>query len=292
MAKPTESNIYGYNASKAAANTFAVLNFLLLLAHAYLSIYLPCRKKTVYKHRYTIPLFVACVLATSGYSVRIASIHQPSDVALYATSSSYVVLSPIFVCATLYWQLAYMIMLLLPTKPPTSIHTPPPRKSPQYLYKIPPRFLGRLFIASDITSFLTQASGSGIASSGNWEGNLKDIGTNVLIAGLVLQLVTFTFYLVFLGTLVRRIKTTPTATCTPNARMVFIGIFIAAVFVQVRSTCKSHFVPQFLPDTTCPQPKINISAGVYTDPHHFQTHRVRTRYRRLPLLARMVSVRL
>jgi hypothetical protein len=231
MAKPTEFNIYGYDASKAAANTFAVLNFLLLIAHAYLSIYLPCRKKCVYKHRYTIPLFVACILATSGYSVRIASVHEPSNISLYATSSSYVVLSPIFVCATLYWQLAYMIMLLLPAKPSSGARTS--RKLPQYLFKIPPRFLGRLFIASDITSFLTQASGSGIASSGNWEGNLKDIGTNVLIAGLVLQLVTFTLYLVFLGTLVRRIKTTPEASCSPSERMVFIGIFIAAIFVQV-----------------------------------------------------------
>ncbi|EED13336.1 RTA1 domain protein, putative [Talaromyces stipitatus ATCC 10500] len=44
--------------------------------------------------------------------------------------------------------------------------------------------------------FLTQASGSGIASSNNWTGSSKDAGIGVLIGGLVLQLVTFVLFLV------------------------------------------------------------------------------------------------
>ena len=53
-----------------------------------------------------------------------------------------------------------------------------------------------MFVTSDVVSFLTQAAGSGIASSNDWTGKEKDVGVGVLIAGLVLQLVTFGFFLV------------------------------------------------------------------------------------------------
>jgi hypothetical protein len=37
-------------------------------------------------------------------------------------------------------------------------------------------------------------SGSGIASSNNWEGDIVHIGTNVLIVGLATQVATFIFF--------------------------------------------------------------------------------------------------
>ncbi|ETN47152.1 uncharacterized protein HMPREF1541_01343 [Cyphellophora europaea CBS 101466] len=221
MGQPTEDNIYGYDASQAAAIVFSVLNSILLFYHSYLCFYRPCRSR--YKHRYTIPLFVACVLATAGYSIRVVSVDQPDDVSLYATSSSYVVISPIFVCATLYWQLKYLILLLLPKGP----H--------QRLFGINPLWVGRIFITSDILSFLTQGSGSGIASSGNWEGNQKDIGEGVLIGGLTLQLLTFTVYLIFMFKLVHRVHALPETSFPADVRKVLTGVWIAATFVQIRT---------------------------------------------------------
>ena len=124
-------------------------------------------------------------------------------------------------CASLYWLMKYLILLLLPQGP----H--------QRFFGINPLWLGRIFISSDITSFLTQGAGSGIASSGNWEGNTKDIGVNVLLTGLALQLATFTFYIVFMWRLVCRVRAVPEASFPEGARKVLTGVWIAAACVQV-----------------------------------------------------------
>jgi hypothetical protein len=62
------------------------------------------------------------------------------------------------------------------------------------IYGFSTRKLTRIFISADIISFLIQVSGSGIASSGNWEGSNATLGQNVLIAGLATQLATFLFF--------------------------------------------------------------------------------------------------
>jgi hypothetical protein len=224
MGLPTAENIYGYDASLTAAIVFSVLNSILLGNHAYLCIWRCCRRHGLhYRHRYTICLFVASLFATVGYTTRCSSVNDPSSIGLYATSGSYIVLSPIFVCATLYWQLKYLILLLLPSGPQ------------QRILGLNPLWLGRVFITSDILSFLTQGAGSGIASSGNWEGSEKDIGEGVLIGGLSLQLVTFSTYLVFLFRMVHRVHASPELSFPQGVRQVLAGTFIAAAMVQVCS---------------------------------------------------------
>jgi hypothetical protein len=74
----------------------------------------------------------------------------------------------------------------------------------QKFFGIPPHLLAKIFVTSDVISFLTQASGSGIASSGNWEGSTLDVGENVLIGGLALQVATFAFFMLVVASLHRR----------------------------------------------------------------------------------------
>jgi len=45
---------------------------------------------------------------------------------------------------------------------------------------------------------MLQGGGSAIATSGNWEGKSKEVGQNVLIVGLAMQLATFTIHMVVL----------------------------------------------------------------------------------------------
>ena len=255
MAQPTIDNIYPYKPSLAAAAVFTGLYAVWLIWHTYLAFWLP--RSQTYKHRYTIPLFVATLLSTAGYLVRIISCNNLSSIPLYATSASYIVIAPIFVCATLYLLLKYLVNLCLPTGPD------------QVLFRINPRWLGRIFICSDVFSFLTQAAGSGIASSGNWEGNTKDIGVNILLVGLALQLGTFTFYLGFLWRFVCRVRKVEEAGFNPCVRKVLTGIWIASAFVQVSN-------PPYLPLSLMLMP---------TDADHIPYDRIRPWDQRVSLRA-------
>ncbi|KIX03102.1 uncharacterized protein Z518_06652 [Rhinocladiella mackenziei CBS 650.93] len=215
-------HLYFYSPSTAAAVVFSVLYLLLTVWHAYIN-FIHARHQAI-KHKYTIPLFVAALISTAGWSVRIASINNDSSIPLYAVSASYIVISPIFVCATLYLLLTRLIRASLPET-----------NGQQIFFRISPRWLGRVFITSDIFSFLTQCSGSGIASSGNWEGDLKDVGTNVLLVGLALQLATFSVFLVVMARFVGRIRASKDAGFNPCVKKVILGAWIASLFVQIRS---------------------------------------------------------
>ncbi|KIY03515.1 uncharacterized protein Z520_00206 [Fonsecaea multimorphosa CBS 102226] len=228
----SDLNLYFYTPSTAAAVIFSVLYFLLTLWHGYINFI--ATRRLAYKHKYTIPLFVACVISTAGWSIRNASIHNLSSIPLYAVSASYIVISPIFVCASLYLLLTRLIRTNLTAD------------KQQVLFHIPPRWLSRVFITSDVFSFLTQCSGSGIASSGNWEGDLKTVGTNVLLVGLSLQLATFTVFLVVLGKFVTRARVSSSCRAKdagaadaggldPSVRKVVWAVWIAGFWVQVRS---------------------------------------------------------
>lgn len=216
----SEIDLYFYNPSVALAVVFSVLYLALSGYHLYVSI-VYARKQRI-KHRFTIPLLIAAVIATAGWGVRIASVTNRSSIPLYAISSSYIVISPIFVCATLYILLTRVIRYSLP------------EGRLQRFAGISPRWLGRLFITSDVTSFMTQAGGSGVASGGNWEGNSKDIGINILLVGLALQLATFSLFMFTLWRYMCRVRANPgVAGFDRSVKKVLLGVWVASVFIQV-----------------------------------------------------------
>lgn len=100
-------------------------------------------------------------------------------------------IGPLFLAASNYLLLGRLLLCVLLSDTPSQI----PK-----IYHISATKITKIFVGCDILSFLIQLSGSGIASSKNWEGNTKDVGVNVLIVGLVTQLITI---LAFLGILVR-----------------------------------------------------------------------------------------
>ncbi|RMZ84027.1 hypothetical protein DV737_g1303, partial [Chaetothyriales sp. CBS 132003] len=189
VAESDNDSIYFYNPSLAAAAIFTSLYFVLVIIHLYFSLIYPGVKKPPYKHRYTINLFIATVISTFGYVVHIASVNDTSNVGLYATSATLIVVSPIFVCASLYLLLKHFIRFYIKSL----------AEQKAVLFGIDPKWLGRIFITSDVFSFLMQGSGSGIAASRDWEGSNKDAGVNVLIAGLAMQLATITLFDRFIG---------------------------------------------------------------------------------------------
>lgn len=218
MGLPTASDLYSYDPSNAAAILFNVLYSVLIGPHFVMSCW-RCRSRPM-KHRYTVCLLIAAIISTAGYSIRVASVNHRGNVTLYATSSSFIVISPIFVCATLYLLLARMIELFLPVRHQT-------------FFTFSPRLLGKLFISSDVMSFMTQGAGSGIAASGNWQGSLRTIGIDVLLVGLVLQLATFTFFLLVSWRFVCRVRTVVGECFESNLKKMLTGAGIAAILVEV-----------------------------------------------------------
>lgn len=94
-------SIYFYNPSLAAAILFAILYLFPLITHCYMLVIPPYRGK-YQRIGYYILILIGTCWETAAYCVRAASTQQPWIIGLFATSSSLVVIAPVFICASLY----------------------------------------------------------------------------------------------------------------------------------------------------------------------------------------------
>ncbi|KAF2742563.1 RTA1-domain-containing protein [Sporormia fimetaria CBS 119925] len=170
-----ENSIYSYTPSFPLAIVVAILYAIPTLLLAY---------QTLIKYHswFFLCVLVGSMFEVAGYGVRAASTRKTSDIPLYASSSTLIVLAPVFIAAGNYLLIGRLIRAVLPD-------------SRHRIFFIPARLITKIFVAFDILSFLVQCSGTSIAATASWVGSQADVGTNVLIGGLGLQVVTFVWFL-------------------------------------------------------------------------------------------------
>ncbi|EER27519.1 hypothetical protein CPC735_028550 [Coccidioides posadasii C735 delta SOWgp] len=221
----SSGSIYFYDPSLPASILFTILYAFPAAFLFYTTIIGPRTGK--YGHAgYFVPLCIGAAMEVAAYADRCASVKQPGSIPLYAVSSSLVVIAPVFICASLYMLMGRLIRAGIPEA-----------KGQQQVFGIAPRWLPRIFVASDIISFLTQVSGSAIASAGDWEGSEKGAGTNVLIGGLALQLATFSMFLAIVVRFHRRVHALRHQV-DDNLKKVLLGLYVAGFFIWVCVTAK------------------------------------------------------
>ncbi|DAA77454.1 TPA_exp: putative RTA1 domain protein [Trichophyton benhamiae CBS 112371] len=217
-----DQSLYFYKASLPAAAVFAVLNAIPAAFLFFTTIIGP--KTGKYRNAsFFIPLCIGGLMEVLAYIVRCISIKMDRVIALYAVSSSLIVVAPVLVCASLYLLVGRLVRAGLPSS-----------GNQQRILGINPWWLPRIFVTSDILSFLTQASGSGIAASGNWEGSTKTTGENVLKGGLALQLITFTLFLALVARFHSRANAVAKGGIDSGVFKVLLGLYISGFFIEVR----------------------------------------------------------
>lgn len=138
----------------------------------------------------------------------------------FVMTLTYTVLAPVLIAAGNYLLISRLILAVLPP-------------SRHRILKIPGRRLTPIFVGCDIIAFLIQGSGSGIASSDNWQGEMERIGVKVLIAGLSFQLVAFTLFLCVF----RRFHVLADSMAVDSApkgwQKVVLSVYISSILIMV-----------------------------------------------------------
>lgn len=147
-------------------------------------------------------------------------------------SSTLIIIAPVFVAAGNYLLIGRLIRAVLSS-------------DKHRVFLISARYITKTFVGFDILSFLIQASGSGIAGSGSWEGDEAKIGTNVLIGGLGTQVATFVWFL----SIVLRFWHHTKLHIRPDAPVgwfrVFQAILVSSFLILVSSRSSSLYVIEF-----------------------------------------------
>ncbi|RYP49562.1 hypothetical protein DL768_004764 [Monosporascus sp. mg162] len=112
---------------------------------------------TVFKHRawYLICVPIGGAFEVVGYALRSYSTQHHLDIGTFATSTSLIVLAPVFVAAGNYLLIGRLIRAVLPL-------------SRHRIFKVPVRFLTRIYVTFDIICLVVQSSGSSLASAYSW----------------------------------------------------------------------------------------------------------------------------
>lgn len=145
----------------------------------------------------------------------------------FVMTLTYTVLAPVLIAAGNYLLISRLILAVLPP-------------SRHQILKIPGRRLTPIFVGCDIVAFLIQGSGSGIASSDNWQGEMERIGVKVLIAGLSFQLVAFTLFLCVF----RRFHVLASRMAVDSApkgwQKVVLSVYISSILIMVSPHVVNH----------------------------------------------------
>ncbi|KAL0941736.1 RTA1 domain containing protein (7-aminocholesterol resistance protein) [Colletotrichum truncatum] len=179
---------------------------------------------TVIRYRawFFLAVVVGAAVEVAAYSVRCYSVKNQTQVTPFVLTLTWTVLAPVLVAAGNYLLIGRLIRAVLPP----SHHT---------VFKLPARFLTRLYVSCDILSFFVQGGGSGVASSDNWTGNTGRIGTYILIGGLSFQAFAFGTYLCVLvrfHVLARRMEVED---APAGWRLVLKGVYTSSSLIMLRS---------------------------------------------------------
>lgn len=159
---PVEGTIYGYYPSIAANSFFTAFFGLCFLIQLVLGI----RYKT---WTYLIALALGCLGEAIGYVGRILLYNNPYDSVGFQIQICCLIISPAFVSAGMYLTLKHAVIVF-----------------GESWSRFKPDLYTYVFIAGDLVSLILQGAGGGIAATSD-PGELQDIGTDLMIAGVIFQ---------------------------------------------------------------------------------------------------------
>ncbi|KAI9334013.1 RTA1 like protein-domain-containing protein [Obelidium mucronatum] len=158
---------FGMHPNTNLAIMGATVFALLFLTHAILAI--------IYKTKYMIAATIGCALETIGYSLRILAIDDPFSTPKFSVQVVLIIIAPILMAATQYVMLEKIIHYSYPEASPVK-HT----------------LITKVFVVSDVVTFFVQAGGSIIFNS---HPEKTELGVQVLMVGLCIQMVSFAVFL-------------------------------------------------------------------------------------------------
>ncbi|KAJ5746542.1 hypothetical protein N7520_011724 [Penicillium odoratum] len=207
--------LYNYDPSPSAAIAFAVI-FGLSVAF---QIWQVIRKRSWF----FIPFVIGGLFETIGYAARYYSAKQSPDWTTmpYVIQELFLLLAPSFFAASIYMILGRIIRLL--NGESNSI--------------IRPTWLTKIFVTGDVLSFLMQSSGGGMLATAKTTSSVN-LGENIIVGGLFVQVVSFGIFIIVSIIFHRRMLATPMHALVksriPWTRYMKV-LYVASALIMIRS---------------------------------------------------------
>ncbi|KAJ4376409.1 hypothetical protein N0V83_001692 [Neocucurbitaria cava] len=171
---PVEGTLYGYYPSIGANAFFAAFFGLCLVVQLILGI----RYKT---WTYMIALGLGCLGELIGYIGRIMLWNNPFSSLGFQIQICCLIISPAFISGGIYLTLKHVVI-----------------NFGESWSRLRPAWYTYIFITGDIFSLVLQGAGGGIAATADAGSSMQDVGTDLMIAGVIFQVVILSVFGYFL----------------------------------------------------------------------------------------------
>ncbi|KAL4879317.1 RTA1 like protein [Aspergillus karnatakaensis] len=209
--------LFRYTPKLAPAGIFLGLFLLTTLYHTY----------QIYKKRawYFTAFVAGGIFQIIGYGARLAAHSNTESIPIYSIHTILVLLAPPLYAASIYMVLGRLISFLHAEK----------------LSLVSIKWMTKIFVTGDVIAFVMQAAGGGIMASGTIDS--YELGENITVGGLAVQLAFFSVFIVTCGVFHYRVRANPTQkvielSAKRDARSwetVLLGLYLASVLILVRS---------------------------------------------------------
>lgn len=170
-----QDSIYGYFPSLPANAFFLALFIILLVAQIYLGI----------KYRtwtFAFALSCGCLVEAVGYVGRLMLHHNPFSNDGFTMQICCLIMGPAWLAMGIYLTLKHVVKAF----------------GPQYSY-LKPKYYTWLFIGGDCLSLTLQAVGGGLSAGADDNLSQLNLGSNIAIAGIIMQVVTLAIFACLAG---------------------------------------------------------------------------------------------
>ncbi|KAJ4247523.1 hypothetical protein NW762_013202 [Fusarium torreyae] len=206
---------YNYEPSLVAAVIFVIIFVVTTLFHLW--------QMFRYRTWYFIPFLIGCLFEAFGYVGRALSAHEAPDYTKnpYIMQSILLLLGPALLAASIYMILGRLITLL----------------DADHLSIIRTNWLTKVFVIGDVLSFFAQSGGGGMLATAKDKDSVSK-GENIIVGGLLIQIVFFGFFIIVTVVFHARIHSRPTARSltltTPWEKLLYV-LYATSFFILVRS---------------------------------------------------------
>ncbi|KIW31513.1 uncharacterized protein PV07_03158 [Cladophialophora immunda] len=207
---------YNYNPSVAAAAIFVIVFAALSSIHVF--------RLVTNRTWFCLPFLVGGLFEVIGYAARLVGHYNPDSLPPYVVQALLILLAPILFAASIYMILGRII-----------------RTTGAQAYSlVRVTWMTKIFVGGDVLCFLIQALGGAMLANADTPSQVSR-GQHIILAGLILQILIFAFFLTVAGVFQQRLRRKPTESSCSGAAIGWQGLMVMLYTVSIFITVRNVF---------------------------------------------------
>ncbi|KAF2033931.1 hypothetical protein EK21DRAFT_57377 [Setomelanomma holmii] len=206
--------LWPYTPTTAAGAIVAIVFIILTALHSW--------QLVTNRTWFCMPFVIGGLFETIGYAAHAAAHNDTQGKTPHIIQSTLILFAPILFAASVYMILGRLI-----------------RRTDSASYSmVRVNWVTKIFVVGDIFCFCAQGGGAGLLVQAKDNDGFK-MGENIILGGLILQILIFAFFVAVAAVWHRHLSTMPTAAAAEIPwKKYILFLYASSIFITIRNLCR------------------------------------------------------